>query len=225
MKRYFEFVAIIIATMFISTSVFSQSSETLNRMMAANACNLYGENSDVCASAKRDIYRSGSSETLDRMMAVNACNLYGENSDVCASAKRDLARKLQGASSTGNRPQFGNESSNGIVNSQPLQYTKENNTITFSNQSGEPALVKVRGATNTQTFVSNGSSSTVNASGGTHYIVVRYGSSPPYTYSKGESFSVDETATQYSAITITLHKVAHGNYSSSSTSQAEFDSR
>lgn len=105
------------------------------------------------------------------------------------------------------------------------QYRSENNTITFSNQSGEPALVKVRGATSTQTFVPNGSSSTVNASGGTHYIVVRYGSSPPYTYSKGESFSVDETANQYSAISITLHKVAHGNYSSSSTNQAEFDSR
>lgn len=112
------------------------------------------------------------------------------------------------------------------VHSTPsTQYRSESNTITFSNQSGEPALVKVRGATSTQTFVPNGSSSTVNASGGTHYIVVRYGSSPPYTYSKGESFSVDETATQYSAITITLHKVAHGNYSSSSTNQAEFDSR
>lgn len=104
-------------------------------------------------------------------------------------------------------------------------YRSENNKITFFNQSGEPALVKVRGTTNTQTFVPNGSSSTVTASGGTHYILVRYGSSPPYSYSKGESFSVDETATQYSAITITLHKVAHGNYSSSSTSQAEFDSQ
>lgn len=224
MKKYLKLFLIVLTAM-VNTLAFSQSSETLARMMAANACSAYGESSDICASAKRDIYRSRSSETLDRMMAVNACRAYGESSDICASAKRDLDRKLGRASGLENRPQFNNDPSTEVVSQQPPQYRKEGNTITFSNQSGEPALVKVRGATNTQTFVPNGSSSTVNASGGTHYIIVKYGSSPPYTYSKGESFSVDETATQYSAITITLHKVVHGNYSSSSTSQAEFDSR
>lgn len=224
MKKYFKLFFIVLTAM-VNTLAFSQSSETLARMMAANACSAYGESSDICASAKRDIYRSGSSETLDRMMAVNACRAYGESSDICASAKRDLDRKLGRASGLDNRPQFNNDPSTEVVSQEPPQYRRESNTITFSNQSGEPALVKVRGATNTQTFVPNGSSSTVNASGGTHYIIVRYGSSPPYSYSKGDSFSVNETATQYSAITITLHKVAHGNYNSSSTSQVEFDSQ
>ena len=105
MKKYFKLFFIVLTAM-VNTLAFSQSSETLARMMAANACSAYGESSDICASAKRDIYRSGSSETLDRMMAVNACRAYGESSDICASAKRDLDRKLGRASGLDNRPQF-----------------------------------------------------------------------------------------------------------------------
>lgn len=101
----------------------------------------------------------------------------------------------------------------------------EGSTITFLNQSGEPALVKLRGATNTEVYVLNNSSKTVGALGGHHYILVRYGIAPNYTYSQGDSFSVTETATEYSDITITLHKVVYGNYRSQSLSQEDFDSR
>ena len=222
----FAYLVIALTTVLFCTRVFAHPSETLARMQARMACQAYGEDSDVCASAKRDITTGSSSETLARMQARMACQAYGEDCDVCASAKRDIydAIARDGESYGSTQP---NPVNRGYINPSPsfTQHEKQKNTITFTNQSGETALVKVRGATNTQTSVPNGSSSTVNASAGMHYILVRYGSNPPYTYSKGESFSVDETATQYSAITITLHKVAHGNYSSSSTSQAEFDSR
>lgn len=229
MNKQIKIISLVLALFSISIfhqQVFAQSYETSARMMAESVCELYGQGSEVCASAKRDIVRGSSGETSARMMAESICELYGQNSEVCASAKRDvhnaIARDSQPYGLTRPSP-IGRGATNFPPSS--TQYETEKNTITFLNQSGEPALVKVRGATNTQTFVPNGSSSTVNASGGTHYILVRYGSSPPYTYSKGESFSVNETATQYSAISITLHKVVHGNYSSSSTSQAEFDSR
>lgn len=112
--------------------------------------------------------------------------------------------------------------------SRSFSYPKDSighNTITFINRSGEPALVKLRGSTNTETFVPNGSSATVNAFGGVHYILTRYGASPPYSYSKGENFSVNESSTQYSEISITLHRVINGNYESNSISEAEFDGR
>ncbi len=101
----------------------------------------------------------------------------------------------------------------------------EGSTITFSNQSGEPALVKLRGATQTEVYVPDNSSQTVRALGGHHYILVRYGIGPNYTYSEGDSFSVTETPTEYSDITITLHTVVYGNYGSKSLSQVDFDSR
>jgi tetraacyldisaccharide-1-P 4'-kinase len=44
-----------------------------------------------------------------------------------------------------------------------------------------------------------------------------------YSYSEGELFNVTQTATRYSVITITLHKVIDGNYHTAPISAAEFD--
>jgi hypothetical protein len=97
-------------------------------------------------------------------------------------------------------------------------------TITFDNQSGNPALVKLIGPTGRLASVPNGRKSTVKVIGGRYHIVTRYGADPKsYTYSKGRHFQVTQTATRYSIITITLHKVADGNYQTEAVSAAEFD--
>ena len=88
----------------------------------------------------------------------------------------------------------------------PSIYAQDNpNTVTFNNQSGESALVKIIGSTGQTVEVPNGKSQTVNVGAGEYYILVRYGSKPDqYRCSKGDPFTVTQTATQYSAITITL---------------------
>jgi TPR repeat protein len=98
------------------------------------------------------------------------------------------------------------------------------NTVTFINQSGESALVKLMGPTSLLVEVPNGTSRTVNVAAGEYYELVRYGSqSSHYTYSKGKPFAVEQTATQYSEISITLHKVVGGNYPTHPISGKEFD--
>jgi tetratricopeptide (TPR) repeat protein len=96
------------------------------------------------------------------------------------------------------------------------------NTVSFDNQSGEPALVKLIGPTSSDIEVPNGSKQALQASAGKYFIKVRYGSQGNYHYTKGQEFTVDETATTTSDITITLHKVVHGNYGSSPISEQEF---
>jgi hypothetical protein len=97
-------------------------------------------------------------------------------------------------------------------------------TVTFDNKSGQPALVKLVGPTGRVVQVPNGQKRTVTAVGGQYHILTRYGASPDgYTYSRGDSFKVTQTAKQHSVITITLHKVLDGNYSSTPTDAAEFD--
>lgn len=106
-----------------------------------------------------------------------------------------------------------------IVHAQNYQ-----NTITFDNQSGEPALVKVIGTTGQTVEVPKGQSRTVNVAAGEYYLLVRYGSKPDqYSYTKGDPFTVNQTAIQYSVINITLHKVVGGNYPTHPSSHEEFD--
>jgi len=104
-------------------------------------------------------------------------------------------------------------------------YAKDNpNTITFDNQSGEDALVKLIGPTKRAVKVSNRETQIVNVAAGKYYILTRYGSKPvQYRYSKGKPFTVTQTATQYSIITITLHKVIGGNYPTHKISGKDFD--
>ena len=96
------------------------------------------------------------------------------------------------------------------------------NTVSFDNQSGEPALVKLIGPTSSEIEVPNGTKPVVQVSAGKYFIKVRYGVEGKYHYTKGQEFTVDETATTTSGITITLHKVVNGNYGSSPITEQEF---
>jgi len=106
-----------------------------------------------------------------------------------------------------------------------IVYAQESkNMITFENQSGKLALVKLVGPTAKSAEVPHGETRTVNVTAGDYYILTRYGNTPDqYTYTKGEPFTVTETATQYSVMTITLHTVVGGDYPTHPISQEEFD--
>ncbi len=95
-------------------------------------------------------------------------------------------------------------------------------TVTFDNQSGKPALVKLIGPTASSVTVENAKKEPVSVAPGHYFIKVRYGTPGAYAYSKGDEFDVTETATTTSDITITLHKVVAGNYGSKTISEAEF---
>jgi hypothetical protein len=96
--------------------------------------------------------------------------------------------------------------------------------ITFDNQSGQPALVKLVGPSRRTAQIPDRQRRTVSAVGGKYYILTRYGSKPDeYRYSRGDSFNVTQTATRRSIITITLHKVKDGNYGSKDIAADEFE--
>jgi|GEM_PF-2765183 len=98
------------------------------------------------------------------------------------------------------------------------------NTITFDNQAGEYALVKLVGPTLTSIEVPNGEKRTVHAAKGEYYILTRYGKDPKkYKFSKGETFEVTQSKTEYSKTTITLYPVIDGNYSTTPISKEDFD--
>jgi len=98
------------------------------------------------------------------------------------------------------------------------------NTITFDNQSGEFAIVKLMGPTKVAVEVPNGQEQTVHVAAGNYYLLGRYGTQPEeYTYTKGDPFTVTQSGRQYSVITITLHKVVDGNYHAEHVSKKEFE--
>jgi hypothetical protein len=98
-------------------------------------------------------------------------------------------------------------------------------TLTLDNQSGQSALVKLIGLAGRLVAVPNSEKRAVTIGAGKYYLLARYGSDPcRYTYSRGDPFTVEETATQYAVITITLHPVVGGNYHTRQTSAQEFDS-
>ena len=99
----------------------------------------------------------------------------------------------------------------------------EASTVTFDNQSGRPALVKLIGPTASSVTVENAKKEPVSVAPGHYFIRVRYGTPGAYSYSKGDEFDVTETATTASAITITLHKVVAGNYGSKAIDETEFE--
>src|SRR5271157_1539344 len=82
------------------------------------------------------------------------------------------------------------------------------NTITFSNLSGDDALVKLIGPVRANVGVSNGTQASVKVPAGTYYFLVRYCSgNGRCSYAKGDPFDVVQTSTRYSVISITLHQV------------------
>jgi len=100
--------------------------------------------------------------------------------------------------------------------------TEADSKVTFDNQSGKPALVKLAGPTASSVTVENNKKESVSVAAGHYFIKVRYGTPEAYSYSKGDEFDVTETATAVSDITITLHKVVAGNYGSKAISETEF---
>jgi len=73
------------------------------------------------------------------------------------------------------------------------------NTITFENQSGEVAVVKLVGPTKVAIEVPNGQERTVNVEAGDYYLLGRYGISPEqYKYTKGDPFEVTQSGRRYS---------------------------
>ncbi len=109
------------------------------------------------------------------------------------------------------------------VASAVIAKSSDKSTITFINKSGVPALVKLVGPTRNAVDIANGTSRTVNVSGGSYQLLVRYGTPGKYRYSKGDPFTVRETANEYEEISITLHTVAGGNYDSRPSSPDEFN--
>ncbi len=100
--------------------------------------------------------------------------------------------------------------------------TVAQNRVVFDNQSGEHALVKLIGPTQTEVEVQNGAVAGSDAVAGRYFIKVRYGSPGKYYYVQGQKFEVKETAAVRSETTITLNKVAAVKYKTSSISADEF---
>jgi len=95
--------------------------------------------------------------------------------------------------------------------------------ITFDNQSGEPALVRLVGSTRAEVYVPNGGRNSIHRVAAGHYVIhVRYGAPGHYRYAEGDAFNVTGTATSYSRVTITLHTVTAGNYAIGTSSAAAF---
>jgi hypothetical protein len=96
-------------------------------------------------------------------------------------------------------------------------------TITLDNQSGADALVRLAGPTSGMVDVPDRSRETVQVRGGTYQLFVRYGRDGRYRYTRGEAFTVEESARSVDHITITLHLVEDGNYETDPSDEAEFN--
>lgn len=97
----------------------------------------------------------------------------------------------------------------------------EESTISFDNQSPHVAVVRLVGPTRAEVYVPQGQSRTVRFVAAGHYFpIIRYANE---TTAVGEHFDVDASDTTYSKITITLHGVVHGNYSTASVPASVFD--
>jgi len=107
----------------------------------------------------------------------------------------------------------------------PAAQAQYHSSITFQNGAGETALVKLVGPTARTISIGRSESRTVSAvESGRYHIVVRYGDSEQnYSYIKGDPFDVEESGGQYSEISITLYKVANGNYGTSPARKEDFD--
>ncbi|MFH1919873.1 MAG: hypothetical protein ABIP48_08320 [Planctomycetota bacterium] len=95
--------------------------------------------------------------------------------------------------------------------------------ITFDNQSGQPASVRLVGPTRAEVNVPSGGQDSIRfVAPGSYLIRVRSGTLGNYRYSEGDTFDVTQMDTTYSLVTVTLHPTPGGNYSVRDSSAADF---
>lgn len=93
--------------------------------------------------------------------------------------------------------------------------------VTFDNQSGQGAKVRLVGPTDREVYVPDGQSRTIYpVRAGHYYILVRYDDG---RCRAGEHFNVEATGTTFSRVTITLHGVVGGNYPTSTIPEEVFN--
>jgi len=86
------------------------------------------------------------------------------------------------------------------------------NEVSFLNQSGTEATVKIIGPSAQKLIVPDGQTAHANVPEGTYYILVRYGRSPAeYLYTKGGPVNVTATEKQHSVVRITLRRPSRDN--------------
>ena len=74
--------------------------------------------------------------------------------------------------------------------------------------------------------VPNASTKGILIKNGTYYIVTRYGSAEEkYRYSKGRKFTMNASKKKRQIVTITLHKVKGGNYSTKKVGKDAFEGK
>ncbi len=98
------------------------------------------------------------------------------------------------------------------------------NTITFDNQSGRNAVVRIMGPTKTIAKMQRDEKRIVHVAAGEYYILVRYGdSAKEYSYTKSSTFSVVQSEGKVSIIRFTLHRRSGGTFNSQPVSGNEFE--
>jgi hypothetical protein len=109
-------------------------------------------------------------------------------------------------------------------------------SITFKNQSGQTALVRVKGPTPHEITIPDGTDRKAHVAGGNYYFTARYGtpkkSKKPsdYTYGRGEKVTIQDRRVregnavrrEFSSTQVTLHKVINGNFKIAPISANEF---
>src|SRR4051812_21785494 len=70
-------------------------------------------------------------------------------------------------------------------------------TLTLENASGDDALVRVSGPTTGYVEVPNSSSRTINVTGGTYRLFVRYGQPGKFSYTRGEPFTIVDNGREW----------------------------
>jgi len=95
--------------------------------------------------------------------------------------------------------------------------------VTFDNQSGQLALVRLVGPTRAEVSVPAGGRNSIHRVAAGHYVIyARYGTSGNYRHTRGDSFDVRGGGSGYSHVTITLHMVPAGNYAMHGSTASEF---
>jgi|GEM_PF-2344312 len=114
-----------------------------------------------------------------------------------------------------------------------LAFAQGKNSLNFDNKSGQDVVVRVFN-TNTdkriaEVKVPDGQTRGTSIGDGHYYIVAKYSSQlgkdgkPSYTYSRGDPFTIQRPAGKRSRVTITLHKVVHGNYATVPADEKAFE--